>query len=298
MKIQKDNLSPKYILKKELGVKDSNHELLFMDFTKVSTNIFSNLNKELSPQDKFVLLILLKYRNKEGVSYPNQETIAEIMSCIEKKQIKSTGESKIKKVVRNNISKSIKNLEKNGYLKIIKSSSFNRDDGVFGYCYNMYQINRDKFPEMENNWEKIPNSLILKSNFTWQQRLFIIQLYPFVLNNINEIHYPKLFLSKKMGLSYPTLCSKFKEFEYMGIIEQKEKGYSVDVFKMMEIPNEIVEHWIKKYENVRNNINISKKSSKVYQNKIVEVSKEVDSIDPDFEYIDDEECFTGKSIFN
>lgn len=286
MEIQKDNLSPKYILKKELGIKDPYNESMFMDYTKTSNSIFSNTNDLLSPQDKFVLLILLKYQNREGHSFPNEDTIAEIMSCSEEKIIPSTGENKMKKVFRSGISKSIKNLEINEYITVVKNKK-----GYSSYLYNTYLINKDKIPDTDSNWEKIPNSLVLKSSLTWQQRLFAIQLYPFVLNEINEIHYPKSFLSKKMGLSYPTMCSKMKEFENLGLIERLDKGYRVDVFKMMEIPEKIVRYWINKYQNTKTELNCRKKQINEYKNKTKYIEDDVYQIEPEYNYIDDDESF-------
>lgn len=163
--------------------------------------IFSNQNKEISSQDKFILLVLLIFENEENISKLTLSDIYRIMFPLNQKT----------KIATQNISKSIKMLQTKEFIEVSKERQYETDNVEFGYYTNTYKINENKLSSKDEAWVVFPYCLITEISLSWQQRLFALQLQS--LYQLNEIrpNFPKTLISKKMGLSYPTFCSRLDE---------------------------------------------------------------------------------------
>lgn len=162
----------------------------------------------LTDAELFLLFLLRRYTTNYT---PSQERLGEIMG-----------------VDRSNVNRYQKSLTKKGYIRQISRSK-----------------GRSKMIEVLKNpikgYNKIPNALILDNSKSWKQRLFIVQLYNTVLDDVNEIHYNRSKLAKVLGMDRKTLRSNLTSLIEDGLINELENGYlRVDVYKILGVADDIL----------------------------------------------------------
>lgn len=231
------------------------------NFARVKRTTTSKSNKLISDRDKFIYLLILKFRNesKKGESTVSRRSIADFMS------------SHNNKITVENVSNSISALKKAKYIEI-KEKLMWSEVNQCSFSSSVYLPLVDVEKDLDN-WDKIPSSILFAKTLTWQDRLFAIQMYPFIHEKTDEIRLSNQELSEKLLISKQTLITKLKIFTDLNILIKikDDFGYKVDVRKLFFIGEdefiEIIQNYESRLEEERNKN--KRLTSILKENKIV-----------------------------
>lgn len=240
------------------------------DFARTKRETFSKENCLITDKDKFIYLLILRFRdeNKNGESTISRKSIAEFMS------------STNKVITVDNVSESISSLRRAKYIEV-KEKLFWSEKNQCSATSHIYVPLIDVDKKIEN-WDKIPSSLLFAKSITWQDRLFSIQMYPFIHEATDEIRLPNRELAIKLNISQQTLKTKISTFVESGVLIKikDDFGYKVDVKKLLFIGEsefiKIIQNYESRLEEERNKN--KRLTSILKENKI--------AIEDDFEEID------------
>jgi len=175
---------------------------------------------ELTNAEKFVYLLLLRFRDRKStISYPSMELMAEIMS------------SPNSNVAIQNVSRSILSLEKKGWINIARVS---KREGAQTTIRNAYELLHTDSHLSKS--DKITYGLVYNKLLTWEERLFMIQVYPFILWDKNEIRFSRRELEAQSGIHKTTISLRVTRLIQLGVLEEhKDKSLTIDMVRLNDL---------------------------------------------------------------
>jgi len=181
-------------------------DFLFMDLKE-----FSKQTKDCTNLERFVYLVLYRFRNKKSnTAFPSLETLSE---CISTKDTPIHIQS---------ISRVIKGLVAKGLIQSEAAHDNASAKKIFRFT--------NPLPEIEGGFkDKLAYDLLLNKSIEWQDRLFLIQIYPYIYSAENVIKYTKKQMSDMLGISLPTVMERVKSLSELGILTRKQ---GVEHFKV------------------------------------------------------------------
>lgn len=173
-----------------------------MNSEKQHVQLPNNMTLELTPQDLLIYVSIKRYMNKDTKeAFPSISTIAS-----------KSGAS------MPTVRKCIKNLEKSGYIEIIKINSRKQKYHFLKYT----------------NFEPFSYDFLDKEDISFLEKSYILasQQYMFKENNIGKISMTDINLAKKINMSNSTIsrCNHSLESKgYLDIIGCKQQGTGITI---------------------------------------------------------------------